>query len=267
MKLLVIDSKGMVGHVVFLYFKEHGHDVSCFDAVDDFEKLETETVKCYDGIIYCSAIINQDAEEDKVKAIKINTLLPHYLEALTENTSTVVVHRSTDCIFSGAKGHYTLEDLPDAKSFYAKTKALGELDNSKDITIRTSLIGPETDQDGRGLFNWFYHQTGTVKGFANAIWTGLTTIEFAREIEYLLEQKKHGIFQLVPSTPISKYDLLCLFEKYFPGKREIVSVDNARVDKSLVPVCDNVLVPDYETMIKEMLDWTLKHKNIYNYNQ
>lgn len=266
MKLLILGSDGMVGHVVRLYLMEHGHSVSCFDDVDDLGGLEDELASGnYDAVINCTAIINQDAEADKVGAVKINSLIPHFLEAVTAGTDTVVVHRSTDCIYSGAKGEYTLSDWPDATSFYARSKALGELNNDKDITIRTSLIGPETEENGSGLFNWFYNQTGEVNGFANAIWTGLTTIEFAREIEWLLENKKHGIFQLVPDHAIGKYDLLLLFQKYYPGDRKINRVENKRVDKSLVPVCGGYAVPDYESMIAEMRRWIDSHKELYRY--
>jgi len=197
--------------------------------------------------------------------VKVNSLLPHFLEAITAGTDTVIVHRSTDCIFSGEKGKYTLSDWPDSASFYARSKALGELDNDKDITIRTSLIGPEMDEMGKGLFNWFYNQTGEVNGFANAIWTGLTTIEFSREIEWLLKNKKNGIFQLVPDYAIGKYDLLLLFQKYYPGERIINRVENKRVDKSLVPACGELQVPDYESMIVEMRQWTDNHKELYRY--
>ena len=174
MRLLILGSDGMVGHVVSLYLKEQGHDVTeigeCDHALEDMSTLE-EMVRTgrYNAIINCTAIINQDAEADKVSAVKVNSLLPHFLEAITDGTETVVVHRSTDCIFSGEKGNYTLEDWPDASSFYARSKALGELNNDKDITIRTSLVGPEKDENGGGLFNWFYNQKGDVNGFANAI--------------------------------------------------------------------------------------------------
>lgn len=271
MKLLILGSDGMVGHVVLLYLKEHGHDVigirECDPVLQDYSALANtlQTVK-YDAVINCTAVINQDAENDKVGAVKVNSLLPHFLEAVTTRTDTVVVHRSTDCIFSGAKGKYTLEDWPDATSFYARTKALGELNNEKDITIRTSLIGPEEDDNGSGLFNWFYNQQGEVNGFANAIWTGLTTIEFAREIEWLLVNNKHGIFQLVPDRAIGKYDLLVLFEKYYPGDRKINRIDNKRVDKSLVPICGGLDVPDYETQIAEMREWTDNHTGMYRYH-
>ena len=270
MKILILGSDGMVGHVVTLYMKEQGHDVEgCGDrapVLEDYSALSSLIGDDkYDAVINCTAFINQDAENDKVGAVRVNSLLPHFLETVTARTQTVVVHRSTDCIFSGTKGNYMLDDWPDATSFYARSKALGELNNEKDITIRTSLIGPEMDENGSGLFNWFYNQRKEVNGFANAIWTGLTTIEFAREIEWLLVNKKHGVFQLVPNNAISKYDLLILFEKYYPGNRKINRIESNRVDKSLAPVCGGLTVPDYETQIAEMRKWTDSHESIYQY--
>lgn len=282
MKLLILDSGGMVGHVVAIYMKEQGHEVvginetsseivqtivgSIFDT-----DLFTNEIKNgrYDAVINCSAIINQDAEVDKSKAAFVNAYLPHFLEKITFSTNTVLVNRSTDCVFLGNRGQYTLDDFPDAPSFYARSKALGEVINDKDITIRTSLIGPEYDKCGGGLFNWFYSQKGDVLGFANSFWTGLTTIEFAREIEKLLFEHAHGLFQLVPDYAISKYDLLLLFEKYFPDSKNIIKVENKLTDKSLIQSINghNISVPDYEPMIKEMLTWINNHKELYtNYN-
>ncbi len=271
MRVLILGSDGMVGHVVSLYFKERGHDVSDIEQSSVLFKNGFESLAIFireglfDAVINCTAIINQEAESGKAEAVKINSLLPHFLESITAGTLTVIVHRSTDCIYSGDRGNYTLEDWPDAKSFYARSKFLGELNNEKDITIRTSLIGPETDEKGTGLFHWFYNQRGEVKGFANAVWTGITTVEFAKETEWLLENKKHGVFQLVPACSIGKYELLLLFHKYFPGDRNVIRIDNIRVDKSLVPVCGGIAVPDYESMICEMRKWIDDHKNIYKY--
>lgn len=258
----------MVGHAVALYFKEVGHEV--FDTYDstiydkDQLKKAIENVKA-DAIINCTAIVNQAAEEDKAEAAYLNAYLPHLLETLTAGTNTVVVHRSTDCIFSGAKGQYVLEDWPDANSFYARTKAVGELNNEKDITIRVSLIGPAQDENDGSLLNWFLNQKGEVKGFANAIWTGLTTLEYAKTIESLLNQKAHGIFQAAPKSAISKYELISIFEKYFPGGRTILRVENSRVDKSLVPYWADydIEIKDYEEQVKEMKEWIEKHPGLY----
>lgn len=278
MNVLLIGSQGMVGSVISAYFREHGHNVSNYDdsptndihyiagSIHDTEKL-TKLISEheYDTVINCTAVINQDAENDKADAAYTNAYFPHFLEKITKSTPTVVVHRSTDCIFSGKRGKYGITDIPDATSFYARTKAVGELVNEKDITIRTSLIGPECDINGTGLFNWFMSQHGKINGFANAIWTGLTTIEFARVIEQLLLTRAHGLFQCVPANAISKYKLLCLFDKYFPGDRTVVRIENDLVDKSLIQSVGetNIQIPGYEEMISEMAIWIKAHGNTY----
>ncbi len=278
MRILIIGCNGMIGHTVALYFKEHHHDVFGYDSVGgsfitqfignfhDEECIHSciNSVKP-DAIINCTAIVNQAAEEDKAEASFINAYLPHLLEKWTADTSTVVVHRSTDCIFSGARGQYTVKDIPDANSFYAMTKAIGELINEKDITIRVSLIGPALSADDGSLLNWFLQQEGDVRGFAGSIWTGLTTLEYAKTIEKLLTQNAHGLFQAAPAMSISKYDLLKLFEKYFSGCRNIIKVDNVRVDKSLVPSWGryDISIGDYEAQIIEMKEWLNTHRDIY----
>lgn len=279
MKVFIIGCKGVVGHVVATYFKEAGHEVIYgidsniensipfgVDEYHDANHLRSVIEENRpDAIINCTAIVNQAAEDDKAGAAYLNAYLPHLLESLTIGTNTIVVHRSTDCIFSGAKGQYTLEDIPDGKSFYARTKAVGELNNDKDITIRVSLIGPAQDEDDGSLLNWFLRQQGEVKGFANAIWTGLTTLEYAKAIESLLQQKAHGVFQAAPKDAVSKYELLKLFEKYFPGDRSIIKVDNNRVDKSLVPDWGtyNINIKGYEQQIVEMKQWIEVHPDLY----
>lgn len=278
MKVFVLGCNGVVGHSVAQYFKEAGHEVHYgYDSNID-ENIPSQTGVYYDArllkdtidkqkfdaVINCTAIVNQAAEEDKAGAAYLNAYLPHLLESLTAGTKTIVVHRSTDCIFSGGRGQYTQKDWPDAKSFYARTKAVGELVNDKDITIRVSLIGPAQDEQDGSLLNWFLQQR-EVKGFANAIWTGLTTMEYAKIIEQLLEQEAHGLFQAAPDKAISKYELLQLFEKYFPKGRTIVRVENERIDKSLQPDWGtyNIHVQDYEQQISEMKQWIMQHPDMY----
>ncbi len=278
MKVLIMGSANIIGQVVGLYFRENGHDVTGYDSkpckyYDSIQESlydldcikETIQSGCYDAVLNFTAVVNQKAEADKAEASYINCFLPHYLEKITHNTKTVIVHRSTDCIFSGKKGSYNIDDTPDGESFYAKTKAIGELINQKDITIRISLIGPDPDSDGDSLFPWFLRQNGEVNGFTDAIWTGVTTIEFARVIEQLLLQKAHGLFQCAPDTSISKYELLTVFEKYFPNNRKVIPISKNRVDKSLIPFMGDykVEIPDYDTMVADMLLWVKNHKDIY----
>jgi len=287
MKLLIIGCNSVLGQVVSLYCVQKEHRVSGIDERKRFdfglEKFYQAPISkdglnmifsvvqygCFDAIINCSALLIKESEENPERAEFVNSEFPHILEDITKETKTVVIHRSTDCIFSGKKGNYSLDDEPDGYSVYAKTKAKGEIKNNKDITIRTSLIGPDRSIFAPDLFGWFNNMRGDVKGFANSIWTGITTIEYAKEILFLLGKRAHGIYQCVPNTSISKYELLLLFEKYFSRNRNIIKVENEKNDKSLKQEIDNsgLLIPSYEEQIKEMKEWINEQytkNNIYS---
>ena len=91
---------------------------------------------------------------------------------------------STDCVFSGRRGGYTEKDFRDGETFYDRSKALGELEDDKNITLRNSIVGPDINPNGIGLFNWFMHQKDQVNGFSNTMWTGQTT-PYQNEKDYL----------------------------------------------------------------------------------
>ena len=79
-----------------------------------------------------------------------------------------LVHMSTDCVFSGRKGAYTEDDLPDPEDLYGRSKLLGEVDRPGCLTIRTSIFGRDfLKQDA--LLEWFLaNRGGRVKGYRNA---------------------------------------------------------------------------------------------------
>lgn len=279
MKFLVIGCNGMAGHMISCYLNEQGHEVTGFARTpspyvktivgnacnkDDIEKAVTK----FDGdvIINCIGILNADAEKNKDKAAYLNGYLPHQLAALTENTSKRIFHMSTDCVFSGEKGNYTEGDFPDGKIFYDRSKALGELNDNKNLTLRNSIVGPDIKANGIGLLNWFLQQNDTIRGFTKAMWTGQTTLQLAKTMEEAAKSGATGLYNMVPSENISKYDLLCLFNKYLRNQRiEIQPYDGFVCDKTLVRTNFDFdyQIPDYETMIKELADWMEAHKDMY----
>ena len=95
------------------------------------------------------------------------------------------------------------------------TKNLGEIEGPKDLTIRTSIVGPDLNPSGIGLFNWFMKQTDPIKGYDHAIWTGVTTLALAQAIEIFSKGDLSGIYHLVNAQTISKYELLQLFNRLF----------------------------------------------------
>lgn len=163
-----------------------------------------------DVIINCIGIIKQHpSAKDPLQSIAINALFPHRLGKLCQASGIRLIHISTDCVFSGKKGYYSEDDLPDPEDLYGRTKLLGEVASPGCLTIRTSIIGREL-QGRLGLIEWFLSQSGKdVRGFAGAIYTGFTTQVFAEIIGKVIMNRPdlHGIWH-VSSNPISKYDLL-----------------------------------------------------------
>lgn len=279
MRFLILGCNGMAGHLISLYLKERGHDVFGFarkksNLVSSVSgnAEDTQIIKDivrgnkYDTIINCIGILNRSAEENKTRAVYLNSFFPHYLAELTERTSTQVIHMSTDCVFSGERGQYTEGELRDGRTFYDRTKALGELEDEKNITFRNSIVGPDINRDGIGLLNWFMQQHGEVEGYTGAIWTGQTTLQLAKTMEVAAKERVHGLYNAVPDTSISKCELLHLFSRYMrKGKVKILPVEGMIVDKSLKRTRwdFSYRIPDYEQMVVELAHWMEAHKSLY----
>ena len=279
MKFFICGCNGMAGNNISLYLQEQGHEVYGFDLreskyIKSFagNAFDTDTLRRvireghYDSVINCIGILNQFAEQNKALASFLNSYFPHFLAEVTKDTDTQVIHMSTDCVFSGRKGQYTENDFPDGETFYDRSKALGELNDEKNITLRNSIVGPDINPKGIGLLNWFMQQKGDINGYTKAMWTGQTTLQLAKTMEVAAKERAHGLYNTVPDHSISKCDLCGLFNHYLRNDAiTIHPIDGVNADKSLKRTRFefSYLIPDYETMIAEMAEWIFKHKEMY----
>jgi len=279
--ILVLGSSGMLGHVVTKYFEEKSYDVyNLSHRIKINERTEIMDVTNFsefdkylnklkvDVIVNCIGILNEDAENNPDKAILLNSYLPRFLEKKYMNTKVKIIQISTDCVFSGKTGNYTENSFCDGDSIYARTKTLGEINNNKDLTIRTSIIGPDINEDGIGLFHWFMNQKDTIYGFKNAYWTGVTTIELAKGIEILIKNDVAGLYHFVPNEKISKYNLLNIIAEIFNRNITIIPKEDYYVDKSLINTRTDFkyVIPTYREMIEEMKNWIDKNPQLYSYS-
>lgn len=224
----------------------------------------------YDAVINCIGILNQFAENNHALATLLNSYLPHFVAQVANEIGTRVIHMSTDCVFSGERGQYTEDDFPDGKTFYDRSKALGELNDDKNITLRNSIVGPDINEKGIGLLNWFMHQSGEINGYTKALWTGQTTLQLAKTMEAAAMEGATGLYNTVPDASISKFELLKLFNRYLRGNTiKIHPVEGVNADKSLkrTRFDFSYRIPDYETMVAEAAQWIMDHKSLYpHYN-
>lgn len=280
MKYLVLGAGGMAGHIICQYLTECGQsvegvarreldfckthvmDVTCFDKLKDLIEHGG-----YDIVINCVGILNRTAEENIDLAVLINSYLPHFLVRVTKDIPTRVFHISTDCVFSGKTGGYSELSTPDGESYYARTKALGEIRDDKNLTFRTSIIGPDINSKGIGLFHWFMHQECAISGYEKSIWTGVTTLTLAKALYRASFTGITGLYNLVNNEVINKYELLCLFNRCMSKGLTINKVDGVAHDKSLVKTREDFdfVVPSYEEQIFEMRQWIKDHPTLYQY--
>lgn len=278
-KVLILGASGMAGHVLTIGLqKDDDYEVKSIARNDsviipsillditDFERLK-HIIKesCPDIIINCIGLLNETAENNPEQAILVNSFLPHFLESLTKNTTSRIIHISTDCVFSGKEGSYVESSFKNGIGFYAQSKSLGELNNTKDLTFRTSIIGPELNTNGIGLFHWLVNQQNEISGYSKAYWTGVTTIELLSAVKEAIKANLNGLYHLVNNKKISKFDLLKSLNREFSLGLNIVPTDKYCVDKSLVNTRNdfNFKVKSYEKMIGEMKEWIVLHKELY----
>lgn len=255
--VLVLGATGMLGSTLFRAFSKDSSlvtfgtmreasgyrhfPIELRDAIIPHTYLEGEagllralSIARPDIVINCIGIIKQlPTANDHLESLAINSMLPHRLAKYCDAIGARLVHFSTDCVFSGKQGLYKEEDFPDAYDLYGRTKFLGEVNYENAITIRTSIIGHELNRS-KSLIDWFLSQSGEVKGFSKAIFSGLPTIEVARVVkEYVIPNSNlSGLYHL-SVAPINKYNLLDLVAQTYGKNIRLISDDKLVIDRSL----------------------------------
>ena len=276
MRILILGADGMLGHVVRRYFEKKGNEVfvttrkkeneNYFDVADNIKNIDEIIDRLKPQVVInCIGLLNKVAEENQSLAVLVNSYLPHYMDELSEKKNFKFIHVSTDCVFDGKKGKYTVNSFKDAYSFYGQSKSLGELKNNRSVTLRTSIVGPDENPKGIGLFQWFMKQEKEANGYSKVIWTGITTIQFAKCMEEAIEKDLTGLYHSVNGEEIAKADLLRLFAKYFKPSINVVDDESYVCNKSLVLAENDYKfnIPSYEEMVKEMKEWVLENKDLY----
>jgi dTDP-4-dehydrorhamnose reductase len=188
-------------------------------------------------VVNCIGIVKQrPSANDPVLTITVNSVLPHRVAALCAASQARLIHVSTDCVFSGTTGGYRESDTPDAADLYGRSKLLGEPHEAEPsaLTLRTSIVGREL-RSTTGVTEWFLdHRGGTVPGFTNAVFSGLTTAALARIIGDVIEHHSslRGLYH-VSSAPITKFDLLERLNAAFNAGVTIEPSASLRIDRSL----------------------------------
>lgn len=207
-----------------------------------------------DGLINCVGIIIPHSLKDPANTFFINSALPNLLSLVFKEK---MIHPTTDCVFDGLKGFPYSENSPsNPTDLYGLSKGLGEPRDC--LTFRTSFIGPEIS-GFLSLLEWFRKQSGqTIKGFRQHFWNGITTKEFGKICDKIIENRsqfpQNGLFHIF-STTLSKYEMLLKFQKKYNINCKIIPDDSTGIDRTLTtiyPLCSQLQIPSFDEMLKEL---------------
>ena len=281
-KIIVLGSTGMIGHKIYQTLKKNkeldvldlarsskfSKESVLVDALN-LKKLESAISQIAPNIIInCIGILISESQKKPELAENINAKFPHKLKDLCDQINAKLIHMSTDCVFSGKKNTPYIEiDEKDGVDNYAITKSAGEIISDDHLTIRTSVIGPELDEDGEQLFNWFMNQKDEVNGYADAIWSGVTSLELAHVVSYLIKEDLRGLYHVTNGLPITKNELLHLFKKATNKKIDIGYLSGININKHFIDTRKDMKyeIPTYEEMIKEMVSDIENNSSLYSH--
>ena len=152
MKVLLLGSDGLLGSELKKVFSSD-YDITAFvrenlDITDEKEVLQkVEEIKPRIIINATGYTSVDNAESEKDLATAVNGYAVGYLAKAAQKVGALLVHYSTDYVFSGNKGvGYTEDDMPAEvpSTIYGQSKLLGEMELQKNTDkfylIRTSWV-------------------------------------------------------------------------------------------------------------------------------
>lgn len=208
-----------------------------------------------DFIINCSGITKPQSLKNVTQTLFINGLFPNMLSKIYKEK---LIQIATDCVFDGLSGAPYKENSPQfPNDLYGLSKSMGEPIES--LVIRTSIIGPELTSSDL-LLEWFKKQKNkTLEGFTNHLWNGITTKQFARICDQIIQHPekfpKNGVFHIF-STSLTKYEMLKKFEEKYKINIRIEPVKaKIPVDRRLATkydLCRKLKIPSFDEMLNDL---------------
>ncbi len=270
MKILILGASGMLGNIVSYYFKKKYFketilfsrsrtNINALDKIlvkiPDYSKTQLSSlIKQHRPCRVINCVSVNDINASKEDLDLINSQLPKLLVDILDakNDNSQLIHISTNGVFSGDKGQYVETDSTNPINSYGKSKLKGEVTHAPHITIRTSIIGHKSKSD-KGLLGWFLNQENQINGYTKVEWNGVTTLECAKFIDWVICKKLNGIVHLF-SKKISKYDLLNIAKQVYKKDIKIVADNSIKSDLTLDTKRPDVnyVTPNHLKMLEEL---------------
>jgi len=182
------------------------------------------------AVIHTAALANLEAcEENPQEAQRLNADLPGELAAVCAKHDLPLVHISTDAVFDGAKnGIYTETDNPNPRGVYSATKLQGEQNvfsaHPQAVVARVNFFGWSLSGK-RSLSEFFYNSLSMgqpAKGFTDVWFCTMFVGDLAETLIKMLEKNLSGLYHVVGSEAITKYEFGVKIANQFGFNPELI---------------------------------------------
>jgi dTDP-4-dehydrorhamnose reductase len=231
MKIVVTGFNGQLGYDVYNNLINRGYknilgigsndlDITNEDLVKEFIDKEKPNV-----IIHCAAYTAVDnAEENQDLCFDVNVNGTKYLVEAAKKNQAKFVYISTDYIFSGDKvGTYEINDKPNPKSVYGKSKYLGELETlkyHKHFIIRISWVFGINGNNFVKTMLRIAKERDSISVVSDQIGSPTYTKDLSKLIVDMIETDNFGIYHATNEGICSWYEFA----------NEIFKLSNIKID-------------------------------------
>lgn len=235
-RILILGAKGNLGQILTKAFEqEENCEIAAWDReeidITDKPMLNNKINELKPDVIINAAAYNavdkcETDEKEFESAKKINTDAPRYLTEIALENNAMLIHYSTDYVFSGdKKGGYAENDVPGPISKYGETKLAGEnaIINFKNkglkyYIVRTSkLFGPK-GASGAAKPSFFdiminlSKERNHLEVVDEEVSCFAYTLDLARATKKLIESEKDfGIYHITNSGPCTWFEAAKIF--------------------------------------------------------
>ncbi|HOI31751.1 MAG: dTDP-4-dehydrorhamnose reductase [Bacteroidales bacterium] len=288
MNILVTGSNGQLGNEFQKIAQTDRKHVWYFTDVEDLDITNPTQLKHYinaeniEVCINCAAYTAVDkAEDEPEKAQLLNARAPAFLAEACKSADSLLVHFSTDYVFSGRHFKPYLEDDPvEPASSYAQSKADGErnimLSGANFMIIRTSWLYSKTGNNFLKTMIRLGKEKESINVVADQVGTPTYAFDLAATILLMVENYNENsinqIYHYSNEGAISWYDfakaimdlekldckVIPIESKDYPVKtvRPFYSVMN----KARIKSTFNITVPYWRDSLKKCLEELNEHK-------
>ena len=213
--LIIFGGSGQLGKSLSSVFPEaipysHSSDNRKADITNFKQLKEIFQSEKPEIVINASAFTNVDAcELEKERAFAVNSMGVMNIASLCREYSSKFIHFSTDYVFSGNKGQYSEDSVPDPINYYGFSKSIGDayaLSLPSSLVIRTSGVYGYGKNFPRFVYNSL--NAGKTVNVIEGYYSPITSELLARSVKYLIEHDKNisGILNIAGER-ISRFDL------------------------------------------------------------